>query len=242
MTSRVIALRVDANDPDRLGRFWAGLLGWKMSECLPDEFALRPSDDTEFRMRFVRTQEQKRSQNRIHGDLTSTSAEDQRQVVARALELGASPADVGQRPDQPHVVLVDPEGNEFCVIEPENQFLADCGFIGALACDGTQEVGYFWSAALDWPLVWDQDGETAIRSPRGGPKITWGGPPVTPKNGTNRLRVDLAPTAGTDLQDEIDRLLLLGATRPDVGRDDRDNDRVRMADPDGNEFCVFTPR
>ena len=42
-------------------------------------------------------------------------------------------------------MLADPEGNEFCVIEPGNNFLADCGFVGALACDGSQEVGYFWS-------------------------------------------------------------------------------------------------
>ena len=81
-------------------------------------------------------------------------------------------------------MLADPEGNEFCVIEPGNSFLADCGFIGALACDGSQEVGYFWSEALGWPLVWDQDQETAIRSPHGGPKITWGGPPLMPKTGS----------------------------------------------------------
>ena len=91
------------------------------------------------------------------------------------------------------MVLADPEGNEFCVIEAGNNFLADCGFIGALACDGTQEVGYFWSKALDWPLVWDQDQETSIRSPLGGPKITWGGPPLNPKAEKNRLHFDLAP-------------------------------------------------
>ena len=44
----------------------------------------------------------------------------------------------------------------------------------ALACVGSQAVGYFWSEALGWPLVRDQDRETAIRSPHGGPKITWG--------------------------------------------------------------------
>jgi len=36
-------------------------------------------------------------------------------------------------------VLADPEGNEFCVIEPGNNFLADCGFIGAVACDAWVE-------------------------------------------------------------------------------------------------------
>jgi glyoxalase superfamily protein len=58
--------------------------------------------------------------------------------VARALELGARHLDVGRLPEEGHVVLADPEGNEFCVIEPGNGFLAGCGFIGALACDGSQ--------------------------------------------------------------------------------------------------------
>ena len=117
-------------------------------------------------------------------------------------------------------MLADPEGNEFCVIEPGNNFLADCRIIGALSSDGSQEVGYFWSKALDWPLVWDQDEETAIRSPHGGPKITWGGPPVKPKPGKNRLHFDLAPPADGDQQAEVDRLVSLGATRIDIGQGD----------------------
>ena len=112
-------------------------------------------------------------------------------------------------------MLADPEGNEFCVIEPGNNFLADCGFIGALACDGSQEVGYFWSEALGWPLVWDQDQETAIRSPHGGPKITWGGPPLMPRTGKNRLHFDLAPPLDGDQRAEVDRL---SQPRGDPGR------------------------
>jgi catechol 2,3-dioxygenase-like lactoylglutathione lyase family enzyme len=106
---------------------------------------------------------------------------------------------------------------------------------------------YFWSEALGWPLVWDQDQETAIRSPHGGPKITWGGPPLMPKHGRNRLHFHLVPSADSDQRAEVDRLLLLGATRLDADRDaeldDADHDdagRVAMADPDGNEFCVLT--
>jgi hypothetical protein len=137
-------------------------------------------------------------------------------------------------------VLADPEGNEFCVIGPGNKFLADCGFIGALPCDGSRQVGYFWSEALAWPLVWDEDEETAIRSPHGGPKITWGGPPVAPKAGTNRLQFGLAPAGSSDQQSEVDRLLALGATRIDLGAGAVS--WVGMADPDGNEFCVLTPR
>ena len=105
-------------------------------------------------------------------------------------------------------------------------------------CDGSQEVGYFWSEALGWPLVWDQDQETAIRSPHGGPKITWGGPPVRPKTGRNRLHFDLAPPADGDQQAEVDRLVSLGATRIDIGQGEVG--RVAMIDPDGNEFCVLS--
>ncbi len=175
----------------------------------------------------------------MHFDLTSTSLENQQATVARSLELGARHIDVGQSPEDRHVVLADPEDNEFCVIEPDNKFLADCGFIGALACDGSQEVGYFWSNALGWPLVWDQNQETAIRSPRGGPKITWGGPPVMPKTGKNRLHFDISPPLHADQRAEIDRLVSLGASRIDIGKEA--GNRIAMADPDGNEFCLLTP-
>jgi predicted enzyme related to lactoylglutathione lyase len=240
MTCNLLALCLDANDPLRLAPFWAGVLGWEMADDRQDGVALLPSDDTGFRIRFLPTQEQKAGQNRMHFDLTSSSLDEQRQTVARSLGLGARHIDVGQRPEEGHVVLADPEGNEFCVIEPDNSFLADCGFIGALACDGSQEVGYFWSEALGWPLVWDQGQETAIRSPHGGPKITWGGPPLMPKTGKNRLHFDLAPPVHGDQQAEVDRLVSLGATRIDIGQGDVS--WVVMADPDGQEFCVLTPR
>ena len=110
-------------------------------------------------------------------------------------------------------MLADPEGNEFCVIEPGNSFLAGCGFLGELACDGTREVGHFWSEALGWPLVWDQDEETAIQSPGGGTKIAWGGPPVRAEDRRNRMHFHLAPPAGGDQQAEVERLVSLGATR-----------------------------
>ena len=241
MTSQLFALCFDANDPLRLARFWAGVLGWEMADDPHDGIALLPSDDTGFRIRFLLTQEQKVGQNHMHFDLTSTSLEEQQQTVARSLGLGARHIDIGQRPEEEHVVLADPEGNEFCVIEAGNSFLADCGFIGAVACDGSQEVGYFWSAALGWPLVWDQDDETAIRAPDlTGPMITWGGGPLNPKPGKNRLHLDIAPLDGIDQQAEVDRLVSLGASRIDIGQGDVD--WVVMADPDDNEFCVLTPR
>jgi catechol 2,3-dioxygenase-like lactoylglutathione lyase family enzyme len=138
------------------------------------------------------------------------------------------------------VVLADPEGNEFCVIEPGNAFLAGCGRLGSITCDGSPAAGYFWRDVLGWPLVWDQDDETAIRAPDGaGPFITWG-PPVPPKTTKNRLHLDVAPPAGEDQGAEVERLIALGARRIDIGQGDVT--WVVMADPDGNEFCVLSPR
>ena len=238
MASHLFAVCLDANDLPRLARFWAGVLGWEIADDPHDGIALLPSDDTGFRIRFLPTQEQKTGRNQMHLHLTSTSLDDQQSTVARALGLGGRHLDIGQAPEDEHVVLADPEGNEFCVIEPGNSFLADCGFVGELACDGSQEVGYFWSEALGWPLVWDQDQETAIQSPGGGTKIAWGGPPLMPRTGRNRLHFDIAPHG--DQQAEVERLVSLGGTRIDVGQGEVSS--VVMADPDGHEFCVLTPR
>src|SRR6478735_5115319 len=222
-TSRLVALAVDANDPMRLARFWAAALGWVVEEPDDDdnddngdEVALVPTDGTRFEILFLRVPEEKAGPNRLHLDL-------------------------GQRPEEGHVVLADPEGNELCIIGPDNQFLAGCPRLGAISCDGSRAVGEFWSAALGWPLVWDQDEETAIRAPDGtGPIISWGGPPVAPKTRKNRLHLDIAPPAGADQQAEVERLTALGAVRVDIGQGDVS--WVVMADPDGNEFCVLTPR
>jgi hypothetical protein len=100
MTCHLLALCLDANDPLRLARFWAGVLGWEMADDDPqDGIALLPGDDTGFRIRFLPTQEQKAGQNQMHFDLTSTSLEDQQQTVARSLGLGARHIDIGQRPE-----------------------------------------------------------------------------------------------------------------------------------------------
>ncbi|WP_030542198.1 VOC family protein [Streptomyces albus] len=234
MSSRLFAITFDAHQPERLARFWSGLLRLERADDPYDGVAVPSGNDAGYRLGFRPSPARKSAQNRLHFDLTSSSPEDQRETVARALDLGAHHADVGQGPEVPHVVLADPEGNEFCVLEPGNKFLAGCGVLGALACDGSQAVGYFWSEALGWPLVWDQDEETAVQSPDGGTKITWGGPPLLPDPGKD-LHLDLAPDG--DQRAEVERLLSLGAKRLDhaPGGDGA----VRLTDPDGNEFRVL---
>jgi predicted enzyme related to lactoylglutathione lyase len=239
MAPRLWSVEFDANDRVALARFWAAALGWVYAED-KDYSSITGGDGTLRRLGFVTAPNEKKSANWMHFDLASKSIEDQRDTVERLVDLGAHHIDVGQGSDSDHVVLADPEGNEFCVLEPGNSFVDDAGLLGSLTCDGSPTVGYFWSNVLGWPLVWDQDDETAIRSPDGGLFITFGGPPASPKHAKNRLHIDIAPPNDGDQRAEIDRLVSLGATRIDIGQGDVS--WVVMADPDGNEFCVLTPR
>ena len=68
MTSRLIAVCFDANDPLGLARFWSGVLGWEMTDDPHDGVTLLPGDDTGFRIRFVYTSEQKSGPNQMHLD------------------------------------------------------------------------------------------------------------------------------------------------------------------------------
>jgi catechol 2,3-dioxygenase-like lactoylglutathione lyase family enzyme len=212
-----------------VARFWAELLGREVID--EDDGVLLPGDERQVGLRFVAASTQQAGLNRLHLHLVSADPEGQRATVEKALSIGGCHLDVGQLPEEGHVVLSDPGGNEFCVIEAGNGFLAGCGPLGEVACDGARAVGVFWHEALEWPLVWNQEQETAIQSPAGGTKLAWGGPPVAPKSGRNRQRFDLA---AADLETEVARLTSLGATRlADV------DEGVELADPDGNEFRIM---
>ena len=86
-------------------------------------------------------------------------------MVDRLIAHGARPVDIGQGAVE-WTVLADPEGNEFCVV-PRGEFLATTGLIGSIVFEPAEypAVGRFWSEATGWPVVYDQDGDLAIRDP-----------------------------------------------------------------------------
>jgi len=224
----------DVPNPAQEARFWAAMLARDVIETSLG--LLLPGDDEQVGLRFGPGGSTKTGANRMHLHLTSTSDLDQQQTVAKAIRLGARHIDVGQRADEGHVVCADPGGIEFCVIEPNNAFLAGCGFLGELACDGNREVGLFWSEALGWPLVWDQDQETAIQHQHAGTKIAWGGPQVAPRVAGTTQRFDLTCTEG-DRTSEIERLISLGASSARIS--DAGDRLVTLADTDGNDFRLL---
>jgi hypothetical protein len=240
LSTRLVSLGWDANDPLRLARFWARALEWSIDDEDEDEISVVPTDGTPFSFLFLRVPESKAGKSRLHVDLVSESPEHQSEMVDRLIDLGAHHADVGQG-DAPWVVLADPEGNEFCVVV-RGDFLATTGVLGSIVFEpAAPVVGRFWSEAVGWPIVYDEDGDTAIRSPDGqGPFLTFGPPTGPRKTGKNRLHLDIAPPADGDQGAEVERLIALGARPVDIGQGDVS--WVVMADPEGNEFCVLTPR
>jgi Glyoxalase-like domain len=232
---RLEAVTFDVADATAVAAFWAGLLD---REVLTEPGgALVPGSKTQVGLRFVTSDTEQVGRRRLHLHLTSNSLEHQQRTVENALRLGGRHIDVGQEPDADFVVLADPGGNELCVIEPGNRYLAGTGHLGEVTCDGTRDVGLFWRDALGWPLVWDENEQTADQSPFGGTKISWdswGGPPIKPRNARNRQRFDLVTADPTS---EAERLVSLGATRlADLA------DGVELTDPDSNEFRLRAPR
>jgi predicted enzyme related to lactoylglutathione lyase len=113
MPSRWEQIVVDAEDPARLARWWAEALGYVIVTDEPDEVEIRKSPDEMPGLLFTPVPEAKTVKNRLHIDLRP---DDQEAEVERLLDMGARHADIGQG-DVSWVVLADPEGNEFCVLQ-----------------------------------------------------------------------------------------------------------------------------
>jgi hypothetical protein len=105
-------------------------------------------------------------------------------------------------------------------------------------CHEPRTVAKFWSAALEWPILFDSEDEVMIapfdeRRPGVFPVLFARNP--DDKRVKNRWHFDLTPD---DQAAEVARLEGLGARRADIGQGDVP--WVVMADVEDNEFCVLT--
>lgn len=116
--------------------------------------------------------------------------------------------------------------------------------IGWLTIDShdPRKLGGFWKEALGLEVVHeDDDADEYALAGKGRMGTSWS---IlfyrTPDSKTvkNRLHLDLIPD--TDREAEVQRLEALGATRADIGQGEVT--WTVMADPEGNEFCVLSPR
>jgi hypothetical protein len=114
--------------------------------------------------------------------------------------------------------------------------------IGWLTIDSTdhKKLGEWWKEALDLEVVFEDTDEYAI-SGKGRLGSSWNILFLRvpdEKKVKNRLHLDLIPDR--DKEAEASRLEALGATRADIGQ--KDVSWIVMADPEGNEFCILSPR
>jgi predicted enzyme related to lactoylglutathione lyase len=107
-------------------------------------------------------------------------------------------------------------------------------------CNDPQRVATFWGLALGWE-VHDNSG-TLWMSASGAPfpdLLLVFVPVPEAKAVKNRIHLDVSPV-GCDRDEEVARLVALGASRVDVGQGEQP--WVVLADPEGNEFCVLGRR
>ncbi len=119
MNVRIQCLCIDSADPAKIASFWQSALGWRRTLDSQDEVVLEPpegsaEDGIVPDLLFLRVPEGKPAKNRLHLDLRPA---DQAAEIARLEDLGACRVDVGQGADVTWVVLADPDGNEFCVLQ-----------------------------------------------------------------------------------------------------------------------------
>ncbi len=231
-------IALDAGDPLRLGRFWEDLLGGRRVTAGPElvETRLSPPDAPVLDLCIPRVPEPVPLHPRLHLDLRGGADRDA--VVEQALALGASHLDIGQR-DVPWVVLADPEGNPFCVMEDRPEYRAS-GPVAALPldCSDPERDLPFWRAASGWEPVATRM-PAALRHPGGHGPLLELCPEGSPKDPAtkNRLHLDTRCAPGEDLDGAVARLVALGGRLLDPGWGELPW-RV-MADPSGNELCVL---
>jgi predicted enzyme related to lactoylglutathione lyase len=116
-----------------------------------------------------------------------------------------------------------------------------------LVADANDPAGLarFWSTVLGWQIADESQEEVDVWPAR----YTYPDPVAVPivfvpvpeaKTGKNRVHLDLASTSAAHQAELASRAADLGARPVDIGQGDVP--WVVMADPEGNEFCVLSPR
>lgn len=107
-------------------------------------------------------------------------------------------------------------------------------------CHDARALARFWAQVLGWQVYSDDDPEVVVAPafPNPGPLPSLLFIPVPePRTVKNRLHIDIQPS-GSTRDDEVTRLLALGATVVEDHRTPEGPGWVWMADPEGNDFCV----
>jgi len=210
-------LCIDAVDDALMGRFWSAALGLQRDEH-PDGSWSLSGPTPEHGVWVNQVPEPVTVKQRVHLDVHAAS-------VADVAALGATrvPGDFRW------TVMRDPEGGELCVFEREHPPQYRLYEVGVDAVDAAAIAGW-WAEVLGAQLVHDERGFSYIDQIPGAPFDSFDFVPVPePKTVKNRIHWDVTGS--------VEDLVGAGAGLLRV-RDDEIAWTV-LADPEGNEFCVF---
>jgi Glyoxalase-like domain len=217
-------LCIDAVEPEVIGRFWAAALAleWRPDARRPEEREGGVYGAAERPVVWVnRVPVPKQVKHRVHLDIYTRALADLETLGARVV--------LPEGDDRHWTVMADPEDGEFCA------FLRDpvpTPRLHGLVVDSADPAAQarFWVAVLGGEVVDHPNGySTADRVP--GMSYTFDFVPVPePKAAPNRIHWDLSAP-------DLAPILRLGASVL-RGPDDEIGWYV-LADPEGNEFCVF---
>lgn len=238
----------DAAQPQVRGQFWEQALGTQTLTDEPGivETRLSLDDGPTLDLCFQQVPDPLLPSPRLHLDLSA--GDDQAATVQRLLDLGATHLDIGQG-DVPWVVLADPEGHPFCVVE-EREVYRDTGPIAAIPVlgDDPDRDAAFWAELTGWQeylgtapqSLRHPSGRGVILEYRAKQEIHHFFRTDEPKAGKNQLHLDLRLEAGDDLAALVDHVEGLGAVR--IDHDWGDLPWTSLRDPSGNEFCFLPSR
>ncbi len=216
-------LCIDALDVTALEDFWSSTLGLRR-EVLDDGDSVLQGAVPQDTVWVNLVSEAKQVKNRVHLD-----------VWAASLEPFAGLEQLSRDGEIPWTVFADPEGNEFCVFLEDQQRQHRLKDIGVDAVD-PRAIAAWWAEVFGATLC-QQDDYFHVDDIAGAPIESMDFVRVPEaKTVKNRVHWDVVLTAGST----IDDLVAAGATV--LRSQDEEIGWTVMADPEGNEFCVFESR
>jgi predicted enzyme related to lactoylglutathione lyase len=117
-----LAVVVDCADLDRAARFWTAVLGYVPADPGDAPYqTLLPGDGHGLEVLLQRTADAKDGKNRVHLDLRTRDLDAE---VARITALGATVLTTSPVREEGWTwhILADPDGNEFCVLRPPDDY------------------------------------------------------------------------------------------------------------------------
>ena len=112
------AVVFDCADPVKVSGFWRAALGYEEGVTRDDWCTLRHPHGVGPQLSFDTVPEGKAVKNRVHLDIRPEGRTREEERV-RLERLGATALRlVDDNPEDVHYIMADPEGNEFCILNP----------------------------------------------------------------------------------------------------------------------------